>query len=72
MLRQFDMPKRDFGESLRMLVQNLAIVSPPPAAEDLMNLIDLFRVDKLIISFTPAILGEQEQKHDYRTNHTSM
>jgi len=32
----------------------------------------LLRVDKFIISFTAAILGEQEQKHEHRANHTPM
>lgn len=47
MLRQFDMPKGDFGESLRILVKNLAIVSPIPTAEDLMRLIDFFREEDI-------------------------
>ncbi|MEW6084841.1 MAG: hypothetical protein AB1607_09620 [Chloroflexota bacterium] len=47
MLRQFGLSKNDFGESLRILVQNLGNVSPPPAAEDLMRLIDLFGEEDL-------------------------
>ena len=30
------------------------------------------RGPKLINSLTPAILGEQEQKHEYRADHTPM
>ena len=30
------------------------------------------RNEKFINSFRPTILGEQEPKHDYRANHTSM
>ncbi len=47
MLRQFGLSKSDFGESLRILVENLGNVSPPPSAEDLMRLIDLFREEDL-------------------------
>jgi hypothetical protein len=32
----------------------------------------ILRVHKLIISLTPAILGEQEQKHAHRAKHTPM
>ena len=35
-------------------------------------LLRALRIEKFINSVTPTILGEQEPKHDYRANHTSM